>query len=101
MRKLLIAPVLVSLVAGGCAATDADSTQDLDAEEGWLEKAEKGRPFGRLLKPDEVARAVAWLASAESGLMTGSIIDFDQQVRGAGDSPVPPPPCAHPVPPAA
>ena len=63
-----------------------------DAEEGWLEKAEKGRPFGRLLKPDEVARAVAWLASAESGLMTGSIIDFDQQVRGAGDSPVPPPP---------
>jgi hypothetical protein len=38
-----------------------------------------------------VARAVAFLASAESGLMTGSIIDFDQQVLGAGDSPVPPP----------
>ena len=50
------------------------------AEDGWLEEAEKGRPFGRLLKPDEVARAVAFLASAESGLMTGSIIDFDQQV---------------------
>jgi len=61
------------------------------AEEGWLEKAEKGRPFGRLLKPDEVARAVAFLASAESGLMTGSIIDFDQQVLGAGDSPATPP----------
>jgi NAD(P)-dependent dehydrogenase (short-subunit alcohol dehydrogenase family) len=61
------------------------------AEEGWLEKAEKGRPFGRLLKPDEVARAVAFLASAESGLMTGSIIDFDQQVLGAGDSPAAPP----------
>jgi hypothetical protein len=30
---------------------------------------------------------VAFLASAESGLMTGSIIDFDQQVLGAGDSP--------------
>ena len=57
-----------------------------DAEDGWLEEAEKGRPFGRLLKPDEVARAVAFLASAESGLMTGSIIDFDQQVLGAGDS---------------
>ena len=55
------------------------------AEDGWLEAAEKGRPFGRLLKPDEVARAVAFLASAESGLMTGSIIDFDQQVLGAGD----------------
>ncbi len=61
------------------------------AEAGWLEQAEKGRPFGRLLKPDEVARAVAFLASAESGLMTGSIIDFDQQVLGAGDSPAAPP----------
>ncbi|WP_274626848.1 SDR family oxidoreductase [Arvimicrobium flavum] len=63
-----------------------------DAQPGWLEAAEKGRPFGRLLKTDEVARAVAYLASAESGMMTGSIIDFDQQVRGAGDSTVPPPP---------
>jgi NAD(P)-dependent dehydrogenase (short-subunit alcohol dehydrogenase family) len=62
------------------------------AQPGWLAEAEKGRPFGRLLKPDEVARAVAFLASSESGLMTGSIIDFDQQVRGAGDSTVPPPP---------
>ncbi|MEO6012073.1 MAG: SDR family oxidoreductase, partial [Devosia sp.] len=48
--------------------------------DGWLETAEAGRPFGRLMKPDEVARAVAYLASNESGLMTGSIIDFDQVV---------------------
>jgi NAD(P)-dependent dehydrogenase (short-subunit alcohol dehydrogenase family) len=61
------------------------------AEDGWLQAAEKGRPFGRLLKPDEVARQVAFLASAESGLMTGSIIDFDQQVLGAGDAPATPP----------
>jgi NAD(P)-dependent dehydrogenase (short-subunit alcohol dehydrogenase family) len=61
------------------------------AEDGWLEAAEKARPFGRLLKPDEVARSVAFLASGESGLMTGSIIDFDQQVLGAGDSPATPP----------
>ena len=58
-----------------------------DAEPGWLAKAEAGRPFGRLIKPAEVARAVAYLSSAESGLMTGSIIDFDQQVIGTGDSP--------------
>jgi NAD(P)-dependent dehydrogenase (short-subunit alcohol dehydrogenase family) len=64
------------------------------AHDGWLEAAEKGRPFGRLLKADEVARAVAFLASAESGMMTGSIIDFDQQVRGAGDQPATPPPAA-------
>ncbi len=62
-----------------------------DAEDGWLVKAEKRRPFGRLLKPDEVARAVAFLSSAESGLMTGSIIDFDQQVLGAGDAAATPP----------
>jgi len=57
------------------------------AGDGWLARAEATRPFGRLLKPAEVARAVAYLSSAESGLMTGAIIDFDQQVLGAGDSP--------------
>jgi NAD(P)-dependent dehydrogenase (short-subunit alcohol dehydrogenase family) len=61
------------------------------AEDGWLKEAEKNRPFGRLLKADEVARSVAFLASAESGLMTGSIIDFDQQVLGAADTPATPP----------
>lgn len=62
------------------------------AEEGWLGEAEKTKPFGRLLETDEVARAVAYLASDESGMMTGSIIDFDQQVRGAGNTPPAPPP---------
>ena len=62
-----------------------------DAEAGWQEKAEAARPFGRLLKPTEVARAVAFLSSAESGMMTGSIIDFEQWVVGTGnDNPVPP-----------
>ena len=57
----------------------------------WLKKAEAGRPFGRLIKPAEVARACAYLCSAESGLITGSIIDFDQNVLGTGNSiPVPP-----------
>jgi NAD(P)-dependent dehydrogenase (short-subunit alcohol dehydrogenase family) len=57
-----------------------------EADSEWLKKAEAGRPFGRLLKPVEVARACAYLCSEESGLMTGSIIDFDQQVLGAGNS---------------
>ncbi len=61
------------------------------AEDGWLDGAARTKPFGRLLETNEVARAVAFLASEESGLMTGSIIDFDQQVLGAGDSPSPPP----------
>jgi len=61
------------------------------AQDGWLEQANKTKPFGRLLDTGEVARAVAYLSSAESGMMTGSIIDFDQQVRGTGDAPPPPP----------
>jgi NAD(P)-dependent dehydrogenase (short-subunit alcohol dehydrogenase family) len=60
-----------------------------DAGDDWLENAERGMPFGRLLKPEEVARAVAFLASAESGMMTGSIVDFDQSVQGAGPQPIP------------
>jgi NAD(P)-dependent dehydrogenase (short-subunit alcohol dehydrogenase family) len=56
-----------------------------DAQDGWLEKAEAGRPFGRLIDPREVAKAAAYLASSESGLMTGSNIDFDQTILGAHD----------------
>jgi NAD(P)-dependent dehydrogenase (short-subunit alcohol dehydrogenase family) len=55
------------------------------AQDGWLEDAARTRPFGRLIDPEEVARACAYLASAESGLMTGANIDFDQTVVGAGD----------------
>jgi NAD(P)-dependent dehydrogenase (short-subunit alcohol dehydrogenase family) len=57
----------------------------------WLADAEARQPFGRLLKPGEVARAIAFLASDESGMMTGAIVDFDQSVAGGGAQPVPPP----------
>jgi NAD(P)-dependent dehydrogenase (short-subunit alcohol dehydrogenase family) len=57
------------------------------AEDGWLEKASAKQPFGRLIDPDEVARACAFLCSDESGLITGAIIDFDQSVLGCWESP--------------
>ncbi len=60
------------------------------ATEGWARRAGAGLPFGRLLQPLEVARAVLFLLSEESGMMTGSIIDFDQSVLGAGDVGRPP-----------
>ena len=50
--------------------------------EDWLEKAEKKVPFKRLTKPIDVARALAFLCSTESGLMTGSLVDCDQTVNG-------------------
>jgi NAD(P)-dependent dehydrogenase (short-subunit alcohol dehydrogenase family) len=56
------------------------------ADADWLDKAAAAQPFGRLIDPEEVARAVAFLCSEESGLMTGSVIEFDQSVWGAYDS---------------
>lgn len=53
--------------------------------DGWLAEAEASQPWGRLVKPGEVARACAYLASDESGLMSGAIIDFAQMVLGAHD----------------
>ncbi|MDA9748869.1 SDR family oxidoreductase [Pelagibacteraceae bacterium] len=48
----------------------------------WLKKAEKKVPFKRLNKPIDVARMLAFLCAEESGLMTGSLIDYDQTVVG-------------------
>lgn len=53
--------------------------------EDWLEMVSPNQPFGRLIEPDEVARALAFLTSEESGLMTGAVIDFDQTVIGTAD----------------
>ena len=60
------------------------------AQDGWLEAASAQQPAGRLIDPFEVARAVTFLSSAESGLMTGSVIEYDQSIWGAYDtSPAP------------
>jgi len=60
------------------------------AQDGWQEKVGETMPFGRLVDPDEVARALAFLASDESGLMTGSVVNFDQSVWAASDGMVVP-----------
>lgn len=61
------------------------------AKDGWLEESASKLPFGRLIDPHEVARAVAFLASEDSGLMTGSVINYDQSVWGAFESAAPTP----------
>lgn len=53
-----------------------------NADENWLAEAAAEQPFGRLLAPEEVAKAVTFLASSDSGMMTGSVINFDQSVWG-------------------
>jgi NAD(P)-dependent dehydrogenase (short-subunit alcohol dehydrogenase family) len=62
-----------------------------DAPADWLAQASTAQPFGRLLEPREVAQAVSFLLSAESGLMTGSVIDMDQGVNGCSDGGPPQP----------
>lgn len=57
----------------------------------WEAKANEGLPFGRLLDPEEVARAVLFLASDDSGMMTGSVIHYDQSVWGGYDGQAPGP----------
>ena len=53
------------------------------AGDGWLEAAEAKQPFGMLVKPAHVAGLVSYLLSPESGVMTGAMVDFDQNVNGA------------------
>jgi len=48
----------------------------------WLDQEERKVPFKRLTKTIDVAKGLAFMCSDESGLMTGSVIDFDQTVNG-------------------
>ncbi|PCH50026.1 MAG: short-chain dehydrogenase [Hyphomicrobiales bacterium] len=78
----------------GWMASDGEheiQTQYHGADENWLEKAAAEQPFERLLAPQEVAIAVTFLASKDAGMMTGSVINFDQSVWG-GYSFAPPTP---------
>lgn len=51
----------------------------------WLERANAAQPFGRILVPRDAAVLAAYLLGDDSMLMTGSLIDFDQNVMGAYD----------------
>ena len=66
--------------------TDTPAEHDIQIKEGapenWLELAEAESPFGRLLKAEDVARLNLYLLSEESGILTGSCIDYSQRVMG-------------------
>lgn len=53
------------------------------AGDDWLASAEARQPFGMLVKPGHVAGLAAYMLGPGSGVMTGSIVDFDQNVAGA------------------
>jgi NAD(P)-dependent dehydrogenase (short-subunit alcohol dehydrogenase family) len=47
----------------------------LEGAEGDAIRAQS--PFGRVARPEEVASAVVWLASAEASFASGTIIDVN------------------------
>jgi NAD(P)-dependent dehydrogenase (short-subunit alcohol dehydrogenase family) len=51
----------------------------------WLASAEQAQPFSRLIKPDDVSTIAVYLLSDAAQMMTGALIDFDQNVMGAYD----------------
>ncbi|MCB2039968.1 MAG: SDR family oxidoreductase [Rhodoferax sp.] len=75
--------------------TDTPGEQDIRRREGqapgWAERAGRTLPFGRLLDPADVSTLVVYLLSDAAEMMTGSIIDFDQNVIGAYGSDTHPP----------
>lgn len=52
-------------------------------DENWLASAGTMRPFGRLLLPEDVARAVLFFASDNTECITGTVLDFEQYPIGA------------------
>jgi NAD(P)-dependent dehydrogenase (short-subunit alcohol dehydrogenase family) len=53
-----------------------------DAPDDWLEKAEAAQPMGQLVKPDQLARLISYMISPQAGVMTGSLVDYDQNIAG-------------------
>ena len=55
------------------------------ADDDWAAAAAKKLPMGKLGQPDEIAEIVVLLLSPRSGVVTGSVIDWDQIVIGGHD----------------
>lgn len=64
---------------------DAVQREFHDADDTWLEKANASQPMGQLGQVDDIAALVVLLLSERSGVVTGSVIDWDQQVLGGLD----------------
>ncbi len=54
-----------------------------DATDDWLARAEATQPMRQLAKPSQLAGLAAYLLSPDAGVMTGALVDYDQNVLGA------------------
>jgi len=64
---------------------DATQREFHGADDGWRDRAGKALPMGKLGQADEIADFVVFLLSDRSGVVTGSILDWDQNVFGGLD----------------
>ena len=64
---------------------DATQRRFHDAGDDWREQAGASLPMGKLGQADEIADFVVFLLSDRSGVVTGSVIDWDQNVLGGFD----------------
>ena len=62
---------------------DATQRRYHGAGDDWLAQAEAAQPMGMLVNPVHVAGLASYMLSAASGVMTGAVVDFDQNVSGA------------------
>ena len=64
---------------------DAIQREFHGAGDDWRERAAAELPMGRLGRPADAAALIVLLLSERSGVVTGSVIDWDQQVLGGSD----------------
>jgi NAD(P)-dependent dehydrogenase (short-subunit alcohol dehydrogenase family) len=64
---------------------DATQRRFHGADDDWRSRAAASLPMGKLGQVDEIADLVVFLLSDRSGVVTGSVIDWDQNVLGGLD----------------
>ena len=64
---------------------DAVQREAHGAVDGWQAEAARSQPMGKIGQVDEIADFVVFLLSDRSGVVTGSVLDWDQKVIGAHD----------------
>lgn len=72
-RELASRGITVNAVAPGLIETDMTTVLSEEIRQGILQKV----PLGRLGEPDDIAGAVAYLASAEAKYITGQVLAVD------------------------